>query len=48
MKKLTIKLLDLSTEKTFYKDFKSECEMFKYRIQLRKYYKNLVEIKQHD
>lgn len=41
-----IKVMDLSTERKFYKQFKSEAEAIKFRIRLRKYFTNLVEIKE--
>lgn len=41
-----IKLMDLTTEKTFYKHCKSEYELLRFRLQIRKYFTNLIEIKE--
>jgi len=46
MIKMQIKLMDLSTERQFYKIFTSEYEMIKYRYKLRQFYRNLIEIKE--
>ena len=46
MRDLKILLMDLSSERKFYKHFESECAMLKFRLQLRKYFTNLVEVKE--
>ena len=41
-----IRLMDLSTQRKFYKQFKSEAEAIKYRFRIRRYFTNIIEIKE--